>query len=227
MSILRSFCIEDFCMKKTVFLGAALVAASMGCDELKTEDPVDEKFRGEWQFAKLASGETNPTDIGCELHNLLHSRKRFLIVEKDKITTKYLYYVANGNCDSSSTFTLETSVNLTDTDTKDDKAIFESRSFSLKAELSNAATALYFSTNNICDNSSWQTILAYYTSDDTIKACTAENGGGFLTALPSDDEVRNTLVRLQSQGNGIAYGTKTKDQADEEFANGQLYFIKK
>lgn len=214
-------------MKKTAILAAALAIVSLGCDELKTEDPVAEKYRGEWQFAELASGQTNPTALGCEVHDLVHSRKGELLVEKDKVTTKYLYYVLNGNCDSESTFTLDTSVNLKDTDTNDDKDIFEASSFRQTLSLGNSAAAGYFIAQGICGHSTWNTIATYYESDDSIKGCTSENDGGFGLTLPTEDQINNLVVRLQIQGDGIAYGTKTKAQPDEEFANGQKYYLKK
>lgn len=218
---------KELSMKKMIVWGAALAFVSLGCDDLKPKDPIDEKYHGEWTFAELASGETNPTALGCEKHNLVHSRKRELLVEKDKITLKYHYYVLNDICDSSSTFDFKTSIRVDDIDPKDDKTVLNGTSFSSSLSLGNTATATYFIAQNICNHSTWQTVLSYYDTEDSIKGCTTSNDGGFGFTVPSEDQVKNTILRLQFQGDGIAYATKTKDQGDGEFENGQLYFLKK
>lgn len=214
-------------MKKMIILGAALAMASMGCDKIEEEPAVEDKYLGTWQFAELASGQTNPTAKGCELHNLVHSRKQEVVIEKDKITSKYTYYVLNGNCDSTSTFTLDTSVKVAKVDKNDERTVLSSSDFKLTLNLGNSATAAYFVAQDICGHSTWNTIATYDESDDSIKGCTTENDGGFGFTLPTKDQLGNLLLRLKSQGNGIAYGTKNKDQSDEEFANGQTYYIKK
>lgn len=216
--------------KLALALAAMTTLVSCGDDnDDNSSNPVlgtAKSFQGNWQFARLDNGKTEPEAIGCLAGAENTGLQGLLSIASLKAKSTIKEYVNDPKCEGKNLLTIDLHVVFAERlSSKGGVQTFKTGTQAYTVKVEGAETVAMLNQREVCGHTDWQA-KTYTQLDQQLKDCTPENTERTSIPAPKDiEESKHMISQFKMQGKGLAISSRDSREKDSKFGE-PIYYVK-